>query len=78
MLNRDSVYNFGAGPACLPKSVLDKIKSDLPDWYQGMSVMEVSHRSKAFMDLLARVEASLRSLLKIPEHFSVHLQNKLC
>ena len=41
------VYNFSAGPAALPLEVLDSIRNDIPDWQgTGMSVMEVSHRSK--------------------------------
>ena len=44
------VHNFSAGPAALPESVLQRIKDDIPDWAgTGMSVMEVSHRSKEFV-----------------------------
>ncbi len=66
------VYNFSAGPAALPLEVLEVIRNDLPDWQgTGMSVMEVSHRSKEFVELAARSEANLRELLGIPEDFSV-------
>ena len=66
------VYNFSAGPAALPIEVLDTIRDDIPDW-QGtcMSVMEISHRSKEFVDLAARCEANLRELLSIPDDYSV-------
>lgn len=66
------VYNFSAGPAALPLDVLEIIRSDIPDWQgTGMSVMEVSHRSKDFVELAARCEANLRTLLSIPDEYSV-------
>jgi len=66
------VYNFSAGPAALPLDVLEKIGQDIPDWQgTGMSVMEISHRSKEFIDLAARCEANLRTLLSIPAEYSV-------
>lgn len=66
------VYNFSAGPAALPLEVLDTIRNDLPDWLgSGMSVMEVSHRGKDFVELAARAEATLRDLLKVPDAYSV-------
>ncbi|MEM9689150.1 MAG: 3-phosphoserine/phosphohydroxythreonine transaminase [Pseudomonadota bacterium] len=66
------VFNFSAGPAALPLDVLETIKQDLPDWQgTGMSVMEISHRSKAFIALAERAERNLRSLLGIPDDYSV-------
>lgn len=66
------VYNFSAGPAALPLEVLTQIQNDIPDWLgTGMSVMEVSHRSKEFVALAARAEASVRDLLAIPDDYSV-------
>ena len=66
------VYNFSAGPAALPLEVLETIRNDLPDWQgTGMSVMEVSHRGKEFVELAARAEANLRTLLGIPADYSV-------
>jgi len=66
------VHNFSAGPAALPLNVLEKIRNDIPDWQgTGMSVMEVSHRSKDFVELAARCEANLRQLLSIPDDYSV-------
>jgi phosphoserine aminotransferase len=66
------VFNFSAGPAALPLEVLDIIRNDIPDWQgTGMSVMEVSHRGKDFMELAARAEANVRDLLQIPEDYSV-------
>nr|MDJ0919310.1 3-phosphoserine/phosphohydroxythreonine transaminase [Woeseiaceae bacterium] len=66
------VHNFSAGPAALPLPVLETIKQDLPDWQGlGMSVMEVSHRGKDFVELAARSEANLRKLLGISDDYSV-------
>ena len=57
------VFNFSAGPAALPLEVLEKAKADLPDWHgSGMTVMEVSHRSKAFADVAEQAEANIREL----------------
>jgi len=66
------VFNFSAGPAALPIDVLDVIRDDIPDWQgTGMSVMEVSHRSKEFIALAERAEANLRNLLSISDDYSV-------
>ncbi len=66
------VHNFSAGPAALPEEVLQQIRDDIPDWnHTGMSVMEVSHRSKGFVELAARAESNVRELLKIPDDYRV-------
>lgn len=66
------VYNFSAGPAALPTEVLDVIREDIPDWSgTGMSVMEVSHRGKEFVELAVRCEENLRDLLAIPDDYDV-------
>ena len=66
------VFNFSAGPAALPLDVLEEIRNDLPDWQgTGMSVMEVSHRGKEFLELAARTESNLRELLSVPDDYSV-------
>ncbi|MCP5091143.1 MAG: 3-phosphoserine/phosphohydroxythreonine transaminase [Gammaproteobacteria bacterium] len=66
------VFNFSAGPAALPLEVLETIRNDIPDWQDtGMSVMEVSHRGKEFVELAARAEANVRELLNIPSDYSV-------
>ena len=65
-------HNFSAGPAALPLDVLNIIRKDLPNWQgTGMSVMEVSHRGKEFIELAARAETNLRALLSIPDDYSV-------
>jgi phosphoserine aminotransferase len=66
------VYNFSAGPAVLPLEVLEQARAEMSDWQgSGMSVMEVSHRSKAFIACAAEAEADLRELLAIPKHYKV-------
>ncbi len=66
------VYNFGAGPATLPLDVLQQVESELLDWRgTGMSVMEVSHRSKEFVTLAEEATADLRTLMQIPDDYEV-------
>jgi phosphoserine aminotransferase len=66
------VYNFSPGPAALPLEVLEQIRDDIPDWNgTGMSVMEVSHRGKAFMEIAAKAERDFRYLLSIPDDYAV-------
>jgi len=66
------VYNFSPGPAMLPTAVLEKAREELLNWRDsGMSVMEVSHRSKDFIELAAHAESTLRRLLNIPENYRV-------
>ena len=65
------VFNFSAGPAVLPLPVLEQVRDELVDWQGGVSVMEISHRSKAFMAIAERAEADLRELLGIPRNYKV-------
>ena len=66
------VYNFSAGPAVLPEPVLKKAASELVDYKDaGMSVMEMSHRSKEFDDIILGTEALLRDLMNIPARYKV-------
>jgi len=65
------VFNFSAGPAVLPLPVLEQARDEMVDWQGGVSVMEISHRSKAFMAIAERAEADLRELLAIPASYSV-------
>lgn len=66
------VYNFSAGPATLPEEVLSRAASEMLDYHGcGMSVMEMSHRSKEFQDILDTAEADLRELMGIPENYKV-------
>jgi phosphoserine aminotransferase len=66
------VFNFAAGPASLPLEVLEQARDEMTDWQNsGMSVMEVSHRSKAFVAVAQQAEADLRELMGIPENYKV-------
>jgi phosphoserine aminotransferase len=66
------VFNFAAGPATLPLEVLTQAQAEMTDWKSsGMSVMEVSHRSKAFIAVAQEAEADLRELLNIPANYKV-------
>jgi phosphoserine aminotransferase len=66
------VYNFSAGPACLPEAVLKKAAGELVEYPNaGMSVMEMSHRSKAFEAIINKAEAMLRELMEIPANYQV-------
>lgn len=66
------IFNFSAGPAVLPKPVLERAQAEMLDWHgSGMSVMEMSHRGKEFTGILEKTEADLRQLLAIPANYKV-------
>ena len=66
------VYNFSAGPAVLPEAVLREIAEEMMDYRgTGMSVMEMSHRSKAFDEIIQDAEQDLRDLMKVPDNYKV-------
>jgi phosphoserine aminotransferase len=66
------VYNFSAGPAVMPISVLEEIQRDLVALPEvGMSILEISHRSKVFESILAQAEADIRALAAIPANYKV-------
>jgi phosphoserine aminotransferase len=66
------VYNFSAGPAVLPEEVLKEAQAEMLDYRgTGMSVMEMSHRSKAFDEIIDQAEADLRKLMQIPDNYKV-------
>ena len=66
------VYNFSAGPAVLPEEVLKEAAAEMLDYKgTGMSVMEMSHRSKAFEEIITEAEQDLRDLMKIPDNYKV-------
>ena len=68
----DRVYNFSAGPSVLPLPVLEKVKDELLNYEgSGQSVMEMSHRSKAYQTIIDEAEADLRTLMGIPENYKV-------
>jgi phosphoserine aminotransferase len=66
------VFNFSAGPAALPVEVLEQLRDEMLEWRgEGMSVMEMSHRGKAFVGIAAQAEADLRELLAVPANYKV-------
>ena len=66
------VYNFAAGPAVLPEEVLKEAAAEMLDYKgTGMSVMEMSHRSKAFEEIIQEAEQDLRDLMNIPDNYKV-------
>ena len=66
------VFNFSAGPATLPESVLRQAADEMLDWHgSGMSVMEMSHRGKEFISIHGEAEALLRELLGVPTNYKV-------
>ncbi|MCK1237464.1 3-phosphoserine/phosphohydroxythreonine transaminase [Streptococcus uberis] len=67
-----TIYNFSAGPAVLPKPVLEKAQAEMLDYRSsGMSVLEMSHRSKEFDAIIKDAEYLLRELMAIPDHYRV-------
>ena len=68
----ERVYNFSPGPACIPVPVLEKAASELVCYGgAGMSVMEMSHRSKAFLDIIQQAEELLRELMNVPDNYKI-------
>ena len=66
------IYNFSAGPAVLPKSVMLRAQAEMIDWHDsGMSVMEMSHRGKHYMSIIEKVESDFRSLFNVPKNYKV-------
>ena len=66
------VYNFSAGPSCLPEEVLQACAAEMMDYNgTGQSVMEMSHRSKAYEPIIQDAEAMVRKLMKVPDNYKV-------
>lgn len=66
------VFNFSAGPAAVPQSVLETAQREMLDWNgSGMSVMEMSHRGKEFISIAEKAEADVRELMAIPSNYKV-------
>ena len=66
------VYNFSAGPSCLPEEVLRQAADEMTDYKgTGMSVMEMSHRSKPYQAIIDETEALARELMGIPDNYKV-------
>lgn len=68
----ERVYNFSAGPAVLPEEVLREAAEEMMNYKEtGMSVMEMSHRSSAFQQIIDEAEQDLRDLMEIPDNYKV-------
>lgn len=68
------VFNFSAGPCVLPKEVLKKAQEEMLDWHgSGLSVMEMSHRGKYFVEISETTKSNLRKLLSIPDDFVIFM-----
>ena len=65
-------FNFSAGPAMMPEPVLEEIRDEMMNYRgSGMCVMEMSHRSKVFQQIIDEAEADLRKLMNIPDNYKV-------
>ena len=71
-MNYGRVYNFSAGPAIMPEPVLEEIRDEMMNYRgSGMCVMEMSHRSKVYQQIIDEAEADLRTLMGIPDNYKV-------
>ena len=71
-MNYDRTFNFSAGPAMMPEAVLEEIRDEVLNYRgSGMSVMEMSHRSKVFQKIADEAEQDLRELMNIPDNYKV-------
>ena len=68
----DRIYNFSAGPSMLPVEVLESARDNMLNYEgSGMSVMEMSHRSKAYDDIIVKAESQMRKVMNIPDNYKV-------
>ena len=71
-MNYGRIYNFSAGPAIMPEPVLEEIRDEMMNYRgSGMCVMEMSHRSKVYQQIIDEAEADLRTLMNIPDNYKV-------
>ncbi len=69
---KKTVFNFSAGPSMMPQDVMKQVQAEFLDWHgMGVSVAEISHRGKPFMDLAEQSKKDLRDLLSIPENYHI-------
>ena len=72
VITMSRVYNFSAGPSILPEKVLETAASEMLDYQgSGQSVMEMSHRSKVYDNIIKTAEADLREIMQIPDNYKV-------
>lgn len=71
---QERIFNFSAGPSTLPLSVIEQAKEELQNYSQtGMSIMEMSHRSSVFEELLAKIKLQIKSILNLSDEFEILL-----
>ncbi len=71
-LGTGRIFNFGAGPAVLPEPVLEEVRRDLMSLPGvGMSILEISHRSKTFEEILGAADADIRRLASVPSNYRI-------
>ena len=72
MVNREDIINFGAGPAGIPQAVLEKVQAEFLNYAgTGVSITELGHRSKEFMQIVDKAKADLKQLLDVPDNYDV-------
>ena len=72
MLMNERIFNFSSGPAMLPLPVLERARNELLSYEgTGMSIMEMSHRSDRFKEILDRAEVGIRNLLSVPNNYRI-------
>jgi phosphoserine aminotransferase len=69
------LYNFNAGPACLPQEILQQIKADIPSWHEGMSILEYGHRLPKVISMRENIDTKLRDLLSVHNTHEVLLMH---
>jgi phosphoserine aminotransferase len=66
------IYNFSAGPCCLPREVLNQCQEEMLDWQgSGVSVMEMSHRSEEFVSISEHAKSEVRKFLNVPNNYKI-------
>lgn len=67
-----NIYNFSAGPCVLPKEILETAQAEMLNWHgSGVSVMEMSHRSKEFISIAQKTESDFREFMGVPKNFKI-------
>ena len=73
----ERIYNFSAGPATMPEPVLEEIRDEMMNYKgSGMCVMEMSHRSKVYQQIIDEAEQDLRDLMHIPDNYKVRRRTR--
>jgi len=68
---RKEIYNFNAGPAILPTEIIKKVKGELLDYKNGYSIMEMSHRSNEFKEIMLEIDNNIRNIMNVPKEYEI-------